>query len=63
MGIGWNIAVGMDFVLFLYMERGEMDWKSCIFHCPVPIFPTDDFADSWYHLTGSHRWNQVLCHS
>lgn len=47
MGIGWNFTSCMDFMLLLYLEGSQMDRKSCVFHCIIPVRVIDNPFDPW----------------
>lgn len=53
----------LDFVLFLHMERSQMDRKGRVLHSPLPIRPAHNPPHPRHHPTGSHGRDQVLRHA
>lgn len=49
MGISGYIDACVDFMLFLHLERCQMDWQSRLLYRTVPVFLADHFVDSWNH--------------
>jgi len=63
MGVGWNSVDCVDHGLLLHLERSEMDWKSCVLHCSIPIRSFDNPVDQRNHSSRSIPWNKILPHA
>lgn len=57
LGIGCNTVCCLGYVLFLHLERCQMDRQSCILYSFVPVLFIDHTVDSWNYFAWCHWRN------
>ena len=60
MGISWLFTNFLDFGLLLCMERGEIIWKSGLFHRIISLRYDNSFNAKRNNFTRSNDWLVIL---